>query len=121
MSSIQKHPAPGAWYQTYLEEDDQPVIGILVRSADKAALFDALFESGHFEIPYAQAREKFLLAPPGRPVYVPESTLEKTRQHFDINPGKAGALYKNELEAHRAQENPTFPHALPGAAQCHRG
>lgn len=107
-----KHPAPGAWFRISTE---QPMIGILIRSTDRPALFDILFESGHFNMPYTQAREKFLLSNPGKPVMVPESTLIRVRELFDINPTHNGALFRNEIEAHNAI-NEVCPSTAPATS-----
>jgi hypothetical protein len=104
MADQENPPSPGAWYETDKVENGQKVIGVKFPVLDKSALFEVLHEAGHFKGAIAQLRESFMDAPPGRPIFLPESTVDAVKSKFSINPENNGALYKTELDAHRAVE-----------------
>lgn len=102
MATATKPRTPGAWYETGYRQNGTILTGVLVPTAQKAALFDVLYDAGFFAQPQAQAREIFLRMPPGRPMYLPQHVLEKIQAQAEINPEQNGCLYRSELEAHNA-------------------
>lgn len=101
-SAMRHHASPGVWFRTDRTRRGEALVGVLVPTAHKSALFDIWYAAGIITGPRDQEKEKFLVSAPGRPLYLPASSAAKIGLRFGINPDKGGALYRNELDAHRA-------------------